>query len=64
MVEVFRDGDLCIEWTFEEIRARAVLQPRERTRSWGAPRPGRERSAASEATASTPNAAAGCCDVM
>jgi len=25
LVEVFRDGDLCLEWTFEQIRLRAAL---------------------------------------
>jgi len=27
LVQVFRDGDLCIEWTFAEIRERAALKP-------------------------------------
>ena len=25
LVEVFRDGEMCVEWTFEEIRTRAQL---------------------------------------
>ena len=53
MIEVFRDGDMCTEWTFEDIRQRAVLPPSAgRVARGGAP------------TEGAAGAGGGCCELM
>ena len=51
LVEVFRDGDMCLEWTFEQIRLRAALP------EYAAP-------PAKSSVAEAASAAVGCCEVM